>query len=274
MASRKGRSNEAELPVGAHGRDPERLQLGHARRRLVGALIMVLTALVVLPWLLDSEPQTLPDNIPIVIPSPDTTLPSGAPLAVAPMPSLDPAQPGVGAPNAPAASGVISVPSGTVTTVTPPAATPSADAPSILPPVTPPAAPPSAAAPATPPTAPTTAPSPAPADDGARALALLEGRGLATGNTSPAPAPATAAASPAASGRFLVQVGAFSTSTAADGMRDRLAGLGMNATVERVQTSAGERFRVRTGPFTTREAAEQVRARLQAAGLDSALITQ
>ena len=273
MASRKGRSSAAESPVGNHRQDPERQQLGHARRRLVGALIMVLTALVILPLLLDSEPQALPDNIPIVIPSPDTSLSIGAPLAVAPMPSLESPQQGVSQPNAPAASGLISVPNGSVATVTPSTVVPSDDAPAIVPPVTPPTEPRGAATTSAAPVAPAPTPNSAPTDDGARALALLEGRGAGS-TAAAATAPAAVAASPADGGRFLVQVGAFSTSSAADSMRERLAALGMTASIERVQTSAGERFRVRTGPFASRDAAEQVRERLRTAGLDSALISQ
>ena len=51
----------------------EELQLKkRARRRLVGAIVLVSIAAVVLPMVLDSEPKPLSQNIDIQIPSPDS----------------------------------------------------------------------------------------------------------------------------------------------------------------------------------------------------------
>jgi len=51
----------------------EELQLKkRARRRLVGAIVLVITAAVLLPMVLDSEPRPVSQNVSIHIPSPDS----------------------------------------------------------------------------------------------------------------------------------------------------------------------------------------------------------
>ena len=51
----------------------EELQLKkRARRRLVGAIVLVTAVAVVLPMVLDSEPRPVSQNINIQIPSPDS----------------------------------------------------------------------------------------------------------------------------------------------------------------------------------------------------------
>lgn len=51
----------------------EELQLKkRARRRLVGAIVVVVTAAVVLPMVLDSEPKPVSQNVSISIPSPES----------------------------------------------------------------------------------------------------------------------------------------------------------------------------------------------------------
>src|SRR5687767_1601914 len=51
----------------------EELQLKkRARRRLVGAIVLVTAVAVVLPMVLDSEPRPVSQNVEIQIPSPDS----------------------------------------------------------------------------------------------------------------------------------------------------------------------------------------------------------
>jgi DedD protein len=83
----------------------------------------------------------------------------------------------------------------------------------------------------------------------------------------PGPAtPKAVAAEPpvpaAATGAWIVQLGAFSDPARAKARKALLDKLGIVSYVEVVHTGAGPRTRVRAGPFPTREAAEQVRERL------------
>ncbi len=63
----------------------EELQLKkRARRRLVGAIVLVTVVAVVLPMILDSEPQPVNQNINIQIPSPDAGVLSAKPAPLKP----------------------------------------------------------------------------------------------------------------------------------------------------------------------------------------------
>lgn len=73
----------------------EELQLKkRARRRLVGAIVLVTTVAVVLPMVLDSEPKPASKNINIQIPSPDAGVLSGKPVPLKPV-EAPPAKPEV-----------------------------------------------------------------------------------------------------------------------------------------------------------------------------------
>jgi DedD protein len=66
----------------------EELQLKkRARRRLVGAVVLVTAVAVILPMVLDSEPRPVNQNVDIQIPSPDSgefKPKAGAPSTTAP----------------------------------------------------------------------------------------------------------------------------------------------------------------------------------------------
>ena len=67
----------------------EELQLKkRARRRLVGAIVLVITVAVLLPMVLDSEPKPLSQNVAIHIPSPDSA--EYKPKAAPPVPDTRP----------------------------------------------------------------------------------------------------------------------------------------------------------------------------------------
>ena len=80
----------------------------------------------------------------------------------------------------------------------------------------------------------------------------------------PQPQPRTA---PARTGRYVVQVGAFSQEANAKALQRKLAAIGHEATIEHTSL-----YLVRIGPFDTRDQAASVRAKLEAAGI-SAIIT-
>ena len=96
---------------------------------------------------------------------------------------------------------------------------------------------------------------PAPHSDSARVQALLEGR------------PTDAKASEAAAvGRFIVQVGAYADTKAAQEVRMKVERLGLKTYVQAVDTPDGRRIRVRVGPFATREEAGKVAAKVASGG--------
>lgn len=76
------------------------------------------------------------------------------------------------------------------------------------------------------------------------------------------------------SSKYLIQIGAFGSSSGAEEQVKRAAAAGQKAFTEEVTTGAGKRIRVRVGPFGSREQAEKARENLKAAGIESALIAQ
>ena len=87
---------------GARPSDPNDDLKRKARQRLIGAVILVLTAIIVVPMLLDSEPRPLGQDIAISIPPKDAPFNGNAPAAGA-----APATP------APAAGAAANAPAGT-----------------------------------------------------------------------------------------------------------------------------------------------------------------
>ena len=79
----------------------------------------------------------------------------------------------------------------------------------------------------------------------------------------PQPQPAT---SP--TGRYVVQVGAFSQEANAKALQDRLTRIGQPSHIDH-----GSLYFVRLGPFATREGAVQMRSKLEAAGISAIVIT-
>lgn len=262
---------------------------GRARRRLAGAVILVLIAVVVLPMVLDSKQSSVPDNIPLNIPDRNNTNVPAVNAPTAAPGTTTPAAPAAANSNPPAATGGQAPATGAPANLPPPAAAPaSPDANQSLPagPITPPAddaqanepeaPPPERVTPVRPTPAPAPKPAPKPArpqasdnqrtDDGARALALLEGR-------SPSAAPANTAPARAASGHFILQVAAYSSRDDASAQRDKLVGSGVRAYIEAVDIHGKQSYRLRIGPFPTREAAQAAQARVRVLGFDNGFIT-
>jgi DedD protein len=202
-----------------------------ARRRLVGAIVLVAAVAVVLPMVLDSEPKPVDHNVDIQIPSPD----SGE------------FKPKAGAP-AQASTPIKGLPEGRKTE---------------------PPAPPSETA--IPPRAAEAAREPASAaaakPDGAAARASA----VQAKESAPAAASEKKAdkEAPAASGgAYVVQVAAFADVAKAKQLQKQVSGAGLKTYTEVVATKSGEVTRVRVGPYPTREAAEKARTQLRKAGLD------
>lgn len=226
-----------------------------ARRRLMGAAVLLMAGVIGFPLVFETQPRPVPVDIPIEIPRKD-----GAPAL-----SMPPAR----LPAARASSPIATLPREEAP------ATPVAAAPRE--PVVPASAPATKASAAEPvkktvaearPAAAAADPAPAPAPDAARAKALLEGKDAAK--------PAVTAAKPETAregGRFVVQVGAFADAAAAREMRGRVEKLGLKSYMQVVETSTGSRTRVRAGPFESRDEAEKALAKAKAAGLNAVVLT-
>ena len=286
----KRNSPRRVAPGAADTQSQEALRV-RARRRLIGAVALVLLGVIVFPLVFESRPKPVPSNIHLDIPSqtkaPALTLPASAPAPTAA--SAPVATAAERAPAARAASAVAaSVPAN------PPA--PTEPAAGVQPKVGASAAPAEPAQPArvapgpaateskrNPPAAPAR---PAPSAQaqtkaiaGARnALAALEGKSPAQISVAQAeaalahgqPIPEDAAPSKA---RFVVQAGAFADAHAAQAVRARIEKAGLKTYTQVVDTAQGKRIRVRVGPFPTRDAAEQALAKLRRLGLSGAVLT-
>jgi len=232
-----------------------------ARRRLIGALALVLAVVIVAPMLFDTTSQTPPESmivVPMVVaPAADT------PLAQ----TLDSATPGAGRiTTADDAADTHEQPASLAQTTTQPPTrqaqpTPPTPAQQTQAAAARPSGNVSSTTPASPARAnpPTQAREPERTDDGSVALALLEGR------TPPAAGSASGRAT--AASNFVVQLGSYNTQRDATVQRDQLVQAGVtNAYVETAQINGQNAYRVRVGPFSTRDAAQAAQARVRALG--------
>ncbi len=71
---------------------------------------------------------------------------------------------------------------------------------------------------------------------------------------------------------YVVQVGAYRTSTDADAQKAKLALLGLDAKVSERDQAGRVVYRVRLGPFSDKSAAERVRAQLESNSIDNTLV--
>lgn len=244
--------------------DPVLPEKKRARRRLIGAIALVLAAVIGLPMLLDSEPRPLADNIAIEIPSRDKpakaeanrTATSPAP-AIPPSASLDPreemVEPEAAIParpdssQQPSASTAVSPAKGVtekpreVIKAPPPAKDTAPEKPAPVPSKTEPKV-------------------AEKGDDSMRARALLEGK----------PDPKDADEKKPA--KFVIQVAALTTKEKVSEVQAKLKGAGINSYTQRIATESGDRIRIRVGPFTSREEADKMRARIGKLGMNGTIV--
>jgi len=221
-----------------------------ARRRLIGAAVLLLLGVLLFSLIFETKPRPLPMDLPIA------------------------AAPGKVVPGAPAVQPVQTVPPATPVRPAPPMITETAE---------PDAAAATSPSPASPPAIPAT-PEGQPALAAAKTVATVAAAQasapkasaeLPTAAAAKASAPevaATPVADPAA-GRFVVQVGAFADDVTVRQTRQKVEKLGLKTYTQEVNTEAGKRVRVRVGPFAAREEAAQVLNKLKGAGLPGALLT-
>lgn len=205
-----------------------------ARRRLIGAVVIALTAAIVLPMVMDSEPRRPEAEIDVRIPAPEALRPLPAPKS--PATSALPSVPAAPVPHtAPASTPA----SGRSTDVEPePSKGAGAQVRDRSPnPVSPQAALPAVEKPAT---------SKGPrTDEDRRARNILE----------------------AHAGSYVVQLGAFAESANVRRVEERVKKLGYPVYSEVMRSEGGGKTRVRAGPFSSREDAQAARDKLAHAGL-------
>jgi DedD protein len=217
-----------------------------ARRRLLGAIALALTAAIVLPIVMDHEPRPPAQDIAVRIPARDNAPPLASP-ARSDGSDADVTIPPAPPDSDPGAADRAEVPAAAVAPQAPPVKpepvkpAPAKPEPTREPPVK---AEPSKVEPPRPAT-----PKPdALAAEAARVAALLEGK----------------------SSSFALQLGVFSDVANAAKLRKRAKDLGFASFTEDVRLAGGQtQIRVKVGPFTTRDAAEAAQRKLESAGLKS-----
>ena len=230
----------------------------HARRRLIGAAVLLLLGVLLFPLVFETQPRPLPLDLPMVV-APGK---GGAASVAAPAPVVAKAAPPATVPAAVPTVGVRPAPPMIIETAQPESQPAPQTAPQSAPQAAPQPAPLPAAAPtAAPPAA--AAPAPQPASPPAAAAS----------KPSATAAAAAATAAQDAAGRFVVQVGAFADDAPVRQTRQKVEKLGLKTYTQEVNTDAGKRVRVRVGPFATRDEATQVLNKLKGSGLPGAVLT-
>lgn len=258
----------AAKPVSESASDVQQLRV-RARRRLIGAAVLVGLGVIGFPLVFETQPRPIPVDLPIDIPRKEGAAPLPIPAAPVPAPEAQPAT----RPAAPPV--VIQEP---VAEAKPAQAQAREE---ILPRSSAPAQAASEARPqpkaetkvepklvAKPEPRKEVAAQPAASKatnesrdasgskEAARVQALLEGK-------KPEAAP----------GRYIVQVGAYADSKAAQEARMKVERQGIKTYTQAVDTAEGQRIRVRVGPFPSREEADKVAAKLRSGGLSTAVLS-
>ncbi len=291
-----------------------------AKHRLVGASVLVLLGVVGFPLVFDTQPRPIEVDIPIEIPGKNSVKPLVVPVqpaATAPTPAKTPAR--AAPPETISAAASLSPREEIYSSK--PAFTPVHPAPhaikkevkqeprqeakaEVKPKAEPKSEPrfearaepkaeikpeprPEAKIEAKPAVKPETKPVPKPApasDDGARAIALLNGAAASQAPKVAAPAKPAALPKPAATeetkataaetkGRMVVQVGAFADSAKADETRRKLEKAGLATYTQVADTKDGKRIRVRVGPFASKAEAEKAVNKIRSLDLPVAILS-
>jgi DedD protein len=213
---------------------PEELQLRkRARRRLIGAIVLVLLVVVALPRILDQEPKPVGKDITIRVPAQDSGPMVSKPISgaeqqppISPAPSPAPAT-SENEPGMPAASkGAGAKPE----TETRPAAAPAVKSGTESKP---------------------------PASTVAKSEVKPAEQKSPDDKSRP---------KPSGEGQFIVQLGTFANSANARQLQQKVAAKGFKTYTDIANSPKGKTTRVRVGPFPTREEAERAQAKLRAEG--------
>jgi len=213
--------------------DPMLPEKQRARRRLVGAIVLVLAAILILPLVLDSHPKPSTSDIAIDIPGHAASAASSAPASQASAGIASNLAPvGASGPAGAAASGVPAQTQTQTQTATPTVAV--------------------------------ATPTAAPARNAQNARAASSVALPASPSSDDTDTPAATAPGV----HFAVQLGAFASDDDARRWVARLKAVGVPAYVEhRAQGEGAARALLRAGPFASREAAIAAIAKVRGAGL-------
>lgn len=231
--------------------DPVLPEKKRARRRLIGAIALVLAAVIGLPMVLDTEPKPLADDIAIQIPSMDKPVRSNnaGQASASAKASIEPGKVAT-APSSPGKD------NDNAETAAPAAENESAKQPTAD-------AKQANSQEAKPPTKPQRQTEQV--EDSERAKAILEGKleqkadGTKTGTEKK-------------SGQYLVQVAALASQEKVSELQSKLKNAGITSHTQKVATQTGERIRIRVGPFAAKDDADKMRARLIKIGLNGTLV--
>jgi len=221
MAFFKFRKASEPSPTDAQTTEPVEVMRKRARHRLMGAVVLVLTAVVVFPLLVDKQPRPVAVDIPIEIPDKNKVRPLGTEVAEAQKDSQKtaPVAPETSSPSVPAVS----------VTPAPPGPTVSAPVAKLEEVLTTPES---------------------KVKEAARAEALLAGKEPANKETSNKDAPANGE-------RYIVQFGAYAENDKAQEARRKVESTGLKTYTHVIETKEGRRIRARVGPFVSKAEAEQ-----------------
>jgi DedD protein len=225
-----------------------------ARHRLIGAVVLVLVAVVGFPLLFDTQPRPVAVDTPIVIPDRQSTpsLASGTPVPAA----LSPAKPLLPAPEAVTAQASL----GDREEVVPPS--PAASAAAKTESAKPETAKADAAKPEPGPEP--TKPAPAaekPQDKADKAQALLDGKTEKDAATNKPKTP-----------KLIIQVGAFAEKDKVREVRSKLEKAGYKTYTQVIERDGKSTTRIRVGPYETREDADKVAARIRKLDLPATVL--
>ncbi|MCU0804176.1 MAG: SPOR domain-containing protein [Burkholderiales bacterium] len=217
-----------------------------ARRRLIGAIALVLFLVIVPPWVMEREPKPTVSNLSVEIPSQEARKPAGKPPAAKPGPETPVPKADEKAPQAKA------VPEAAAEK--PPAAADKAAG--VVDPATKALKDPGPKKP----------PVEKPAEAPAEKPAVVEKSG-----DKPKEAERAAAA---LAGGYAVTIGTFANQENVKQLQAKLAAESVKSYTESVTVSGTQQTRVRAGPFPTREAAEKAREKLTGMGLKPGAVAQ
>jgi DedD protein len=222
-----------------------------ARRRLIGAIALVLALVIVPPWVMEREPKPTVSNLSVEIPSQDARKPVGKPAAPGrPAPDAPQQRADEKSPRAKVAPDQAAEKPATdekVAGVVDPAAKALKDGASKKPVET------AAEKPVEP--------------------AQEKSSSAPTEKSAEKPREAERA-SAALVGGYAVTVGTFANQDNVRQLQAKLNGEGMKSYTEAVTISGAQQTRVRAGPFPTREAAEKAREKLTSMGLKPGAVAQ
>lgn len=257
LKSSPGGANDTRAGATTDANEVVRDARARARRRLIGAALLLGVGIIGFPLLFETQPRPIAVDIPIEIPPRDGVTPLQSPAsrparntpAALPKPPVESAVPATTGPASMAGALEPASRAEDAAAPKPPAEVRVADAR------------PAEARPAE-----TKPPKPAEPKPEAR--------------PEPKPPEAKPAAKPAEpvknttndEGRFVVQIGAFAEAASAREARLKVEGMGLKTYTQVIESDTGRRIRVRIGPYGTKAEADKAAVRLKASGLPAAVL--